>query len=374
MQSIEEFLNDMRANELSDQTIKNVKRSLELLDEFKPLEECTREDITAFIVSLNGKYKTSSLQVRKINIKQFFKAQGRADLVDHIKIKKVFKDIDTTKLLTVDDVNDLIEATASLKYRAIWAVMWESGARINEVLAIKRNDIFETDHGFEVKIYSSKTANRTGNGYRKILLIESAGHIRNYQLESTSSDPRLFPVGYDSTIRALRKAGTAIGMDGIYPHLIRHSKATSLVKENVQESIIRRQLGWTPDSPMIKRYIHLNDDDLIQNQLERAGIKKEDVVQSTGLIKPAESKLNVLEEANKTLSTEMEDIKKEMERQEKIKKNLQEMNSNRQDNFEKQAKELGELRAAQKKTDEKMNNIELLIEKRAFEILKGGLD
>ena len=298
MQSIQEFLNDMRANELSDQTIKNVKRSLELLNEFKPLEECTREDITEFIVSLNGKYKSSSLQVRKINIKQFFKAQGRADLVDHIKIKKVFKEIDTTKLLTVDDVNNLIEATASLKYRAIWAVMWESGARINEVLTIKRADMVETDHGYEVKIYSSKTANRTGNGYRKILLIESAGHIRNYQLESTSSDPRLFPVGYDSTIRALRKAGKAIGMDGIYPHLIRHSKATSLVKENVQESIIRRQLGWTEDSPMIKRYIHLNDDDLIQNQLERAGIKKEDVIQSTGLIKPTDSKLNKLEAAN----------------------------------------------------------------------------
>ena len=284
MQSITEFLNDMRANDLSDQTIKNVKRSLELLDKFKPLEKCTREDITAFVVSLNGKYKPSSLQVRKINIKQYYKAQGRADLVDHIKIKKVFKDIDTTKLLSVDDINNLIEATASLKYRAIWATMWESGARINEVLAIKRKDMFETDHGFEVKIYSSKTANRTGNGSRKILLIESAGHIRNYQLESTSGDPRLFPVGYDSTIRALRKAGKAAGIGGIYPHLIRHSKATALVKENVQESIIRQQLGWTPDSPMIKRYIHLNDDDLIQNQLQRSGIKKEDVVQSTGLI------------------------------------------------------------------------------------------
>lgn len=309
MQSIEEFLNDMRANELSDQTIKNVKRSLELLDEFKPLEECTREDITAFIVSLNTKYKPSSLQVRKINIKQFFKAQGRGDLVEHIKIKKVFKDIDTSKLLSVDDINNLIEATASLKYRAIWAVMWESGARINEVLAIKRNDMLETDHGFEVKIYSSKTANRTGNGYRKILLIESAGHIRNYQLESTSSDPRLFPVGYDSTIRALRKAGKAIGMDGIYPHLIRHSKATSLVKGNVQESIIRRQLGWTPDSPMIKRYVHLSDEDLINNQLERAGIKKEDVLQSTGLIRPVESKLDILEEANAKQAAELEELR-----------------------------------------------------------------
>ena len=325
----------MRANELSDQTIKNVKRSLELLNEFKTLEECTREDITAFIVSLNEMYKPSSLQVRKINIKQYFRAQGRGDMVEHIKIKKVFKDIDTSKLLSVDDVNNLIEATASLKYRAIWATMWESGARINEVLAIKRNDMLETDHGFEVKIYSSKTANRTGNGYRKILLIESAGHIRNYQLESTSSDPRLFPVGYDSTIRALRKAGKAIGMDGIYPHLIRHSKATSLVKENVQESIIRRQLGWTEDSPMIKRYIHLNDDDLIQNQLQRAGIEKEELPQTTGLIKPVESKLDILEEVNA-----------------------------------KQAGELAELRAAQKKSDEQLAAIQELLKISAIHNIK----
>ena len=356
MQSIEEFLNDMRANELSDQTIKNVKRSLELLDEFKPLEECTREDITEFVVSLNGKYKPSSLQVRKINIKQYFKAQSRADLVDHIKIKKVFKDIDTTKLLSVDDVNKLIEATASLKYRAIWAVMWESGARINEVLAIKRNDMLETDHGFEVKIYSSKTANRTGNGYRKILLIESAGHIRNYQLESTSSDPRLFPVGYDSTIRALRKAGKAIGMTGIYPHLIRHSKATSLVKENVQESIIRRQLGWTEDSPMIKRYVHLSDEDLINNQLERAGIKKEDVEKSKGLIKPAESQLDKLQESNaqqKVVIAGME----------------QYINSLIDDN-ENTNTEIEELRTAQKRNEEQMNNLDNLVNQKIADILK----
>lgn len=331
MQSIEEFLNTMRMNDLSKQTIKNVKRSLELLNDFKPLDECTQEDITAFVISLNGKYKPSSLQIRKINIKQYFKAQGRADLVDHIKIKKIYNEIDNSKLLTVDDINHLIEATASLKYKAIWATLWESGARINEVLAIERKDMIETDHGFEVKIFSSKTADRTGNGSRKLLLIESAGHIRNYQIESTSSDPRLFPVGYDSTIRALRKAGKAIGRPGIYPHIIRHSKATALVMEGVQESIIRRQLGWTPDSPMIKRYIHLNDDDLIKNQLQRAGIKKEDIVQSIGLIKPTESMVDKLQEANV-----------------------------------RQAAELDELRAAQKKSEEQMKIIQKLLN------VKGG--
>jgi len=312
MQSITEFLNTLRMNDLSDQTIKNVKRSLELLDDFKPLEECTKEDITAFIISINGKYKPSSLQVRKINIKQYFKAQGRTDLVEHIKIKKIFKEIDDSKLLTVDDINKLIEVTASLKYKAIWAVMWETGARINEVLVIERKDIIETVHGFEVKIYSSKTAGRTGNGSRKLLLIESAGHIRNYQIESTSSDTRLFPVGYDSTIRALRKAGKAAGIGGIYPHLIRHSRATTLVKENVQESIIRKQLGWTEDSPMIKRYVHLKDDDLIINQLQRAGIEKEDVLRKSGIIKPGLSVVDKLQKANRQQAAELEEMKVQM--------------------------------------------------------------
>ena len=283
--------------------------------------------------------------------------------MSHIKIKKVFKELDNSKLLTVDDINHLIEVTASPKYRAVWAVLWESGARINEVLSIQRKDVIETGHGFEVKIVSSKTADRTGNGSRKLLLIESAGHIRNYQLESTSSDTRLFPVGYDSTIRALRKAGKAAGIAGIYPHLIRHSKATALVMEGVQESIIRRQLGWTADSPMIKRYVHLNDDDLIQDQLQRAGIKKDDVVTSHGLINPAASTVDVLEMANTQMAAELADIKTEMERQEQIKSNLQEMNKNRQDELERQAAELEDIKS-------KMNGLDALITKKALEILE----
>lgn len=311
MQTINEYLNTMKANGLSKQTIKNVKRSLEMLDEFKPIDQCSKQDITNFIVSIQDHYKPSTLQIRKINIKQYFKDQGRADIVEHIKIKKVFTDIDNSKLLTVDDVNELIKATPSKKYKAIFAGLWETGARINELLSITMNDVVEGAHGYQVTIHSTKTSSRTGNGARKLLLIESAGYVRDYLNERTDNDNRLFAVGYDGVKLALKNAGKAIGRPGLYPHLLRHSKATDLVRSNTQESIIRQQLGWQPDSPMIKRYIHLSDAAVIEDQLRRSGIQKADQTEAKGLDKP-ESIIDKLQEANQKQAAELDLLQRQV--------------------------------------------------------------
>ena len=312
MQTIEQYLNTLKANGLSKSVVKNAKVALEQLNDFKKLDECTAEDITGFVVGMQDKFKSSTIQVKKINIKQFYRAQGMVELVNHIKIKKSHHELDSSELLSIDDVNELIKVTGSPKYKALWAVLWETGGRISEVLAIdKKKDLVEHSHGYEVKLYASKTAH-TSNGYRRMMLIESAPYIRNYLLESTSTDNRLFPIVYESTIYAIKKAGKAIGRPEIYPHLFRHSKATQLVKDGVQESLIRKQLGWTGDSEMISKYIHLNDDDLIENQLQMAGIKKEDVIQKSELIKPGASMVDKLQEANRVQSAELEEMKVQM--------------------------------------------------------------
>jgi len=313
MQSIEQYVNTLKANGLSNSVVKNARVALEQLNEYKTLDECTADEITAFIVGMQDRFKISTIQVKKINIKQYFNAQGCPELVDHIKVKKSIHELDSSELLSIDDVNKLIEVTTSPKYKALWAVLWETGARISEVLAIdKTKDLIEHPHGYEVKIFGSKTAH-TGNGYRRMMLIESAPFIRNYLLESTSTDSRLFPIVYESSIYAIKKAGQAIGRPGIYPHLFRHSKATELVREGIQESLIRKQLGWTGDSEMISKYIHLNDSDLIENQLQRAGIKKEDVLQKSELIKPEASMVDKLQEANREQAAELAEMKEKME-------------------------------------------------------------
>ena len=322
MQTIEQYLNTLKANGLSKSVIKNAKVVLEQLNEFKHLDECTADDITSFVVGMQDKYKSSTIQVKKINIKQYFRAQGKTELVDQIKIKKSIHELDSSELLSIDDVNALIKVTASPKYKALWAVLWETGGRISEVLAIdKTKDLIEHPHGYEVKLYASKTAH-TGNGYRRMMLIESAPYIRNYFIESTSTDKRLFPIVYESTIYAIKKAGAAIGRPDIYPHLFRHSKATQLVKDGVQESLIRKQLGWTADSEMISKYIHLNDEDLIDNQLKLAGIKKEEVINKSELIKPESSVVDKLQEANVRQAAELQEMKAQMAEMQEFKESL----------------------------------------------------
>jgi hypothetical protein len=54
----------------------------------------------------------------------------------------------------------------------------------------------------------------------------------------------------------------------IHCHLLRHAQATDMVKRSYNEAIIRKKLGWSSTSPVIARYQHLNDEDVINATLE----------------------------------------------------------------------------------------------------------
>ena len=69
---------------------------------------------------------------------------------------------------------------------------------------------------------------------------------------------------------------------------------------------------------MISKYIHLNDDDLIENQLLMAGIKKEEVLQKSELIKPDASIVDKLQESNKQQAAELAEMKEHMAEMEQI--------------------------------------------------------
>jgi hypothetical protein len=46
-----------------------------------------------------------------------------------------------------------------------------------------------------------------------------------------------------------------------------------LASQNVPESVIRKHFGWTPQSAMVERYLHLSGRDVDSKVLEAAGVK-----------------------------------------------------------------------------------------------------
>jgi integrase len=70
----------------------------------------------------------------------------------------------------------------------------------------------------------------------------------------------LFSWSYGKVRKLFEKASDILGRR-VYPHLLRHSRATHLAKF-LTESQLKAYFGWTQDSKMTRIYIHLSGKDV----------------------------------------------------------------------------------------------------------------
>ena len=267
--SIEQFLNEMRADGISEKALTNARNTLKQLNDFKHIEDVDGNDINDFIIYIREKhgYKESTIGVRKTYIKKFFRANDLDMIVKRVKVKKSPTHLDPMDILIAEDIDLIIENVTHPKYKALIAMLWESGGRIEEILAVKKDtDLIETDLGYKLYLFGDKT--RAHNyAYREMLLSQSAPYVRDWLLNNNSDSEYLFPF-WSSGVRTefsnlYEKLNTKYGFKKpINAHAYRHACATRLVREEVQESIIRKQMGWTPDSKMLKVYVHLASSDV----------------------------------------------------------------------------------------------------------------
>ncbi len=290
--------------------------TINTLDRFKPLETITKSDLMRFFETLDK--PDTSLSLFQTIVKKYFRAISRPELIEWIKKKRPKETLHPNDILTTDDINKMIDATESPYYKAVIAFLFESGCRISEARALKFKDFKDTDQGMVVNIPTSKTA----AGLRKIIIPFSSQYIRNLKLYSGLTDgDYVFKIKTWQTDNMLKiiakKAGITKPMSA---HKLRHAQATDLVRRGYNESIIRKKLGWSPTSPMIARYININDEDVINATLENSG-KLPQTASPRIEIKEAERlslvdaamQFSKLTEDNEQLRTSYEELKKQIE-------------------------------------------------------------
>lgn len=313
MLTIEEFINSYKANNRTKSTIKNARYALEQLNRFKPLEEVTPNDINEFIIHIREKYgyTEGTINNRKTYIKSFFKMNDMDGVVKRVKVPKIVTDLNPKDILIASDIDLIIENLVHPKYKALVAVLWETGGRIEEVLAIeKEDDLIETDLGYKVTLFGDKTRQHN-YAYREILLSQAAPYVRDWILNNNKDSPYLFPIK-SGVVRTTfsdlhEKLHNSFGFKKpLNPHMFRHACATRLCREEVQESYIRKQMGWTPDSNMLAVYIHLASSDVYDYHAGKiTGEDKESI--STKIKQPALTgfdRIGALEAAVKALFNE----------------------------------------------------------------------
>lgn len=257
-------------------------RTLEMLN--KGYMEMTKQDLMTWSFHLDAAYKPATTVVYRVSIKSFFRwlyiddedSKEYPPIVRWMKIKKLKKDYGK-HVMTRQDILALMKCTSLPRDRAIIHVLYESGCRAGEFLNMKVGEVVFDQYGVVIRV-NGKT------GERRVRLVESIPdltlwmnmhpHRDNPNAALWVSVLKPFNLIERVTLNAvISKIADRAGLPkGISAHSFRHSRATHLASD-LTEAQMKVCFGWTGDSTMPGRYVHLSGRDVDSTLLRLSGIE-----------------------------------------------------------------------------------------------------
>jgi len=221
----------------------------------------------------------------KVVLRVFYRWLRNCDYPEEtswIKLKSTNNHKFPEELLTVEEVNRLVDAAEHIRDKAFIQTLYESGCRIGELLALQIKHV-KIDNFGAVLLVNGKT------GQRRVRVIVSAPKlqqwIENHPLKTDPNAPLWVTVGtnsrnkvwnYGTAKEVLKKLVKKAGIKKrVYPHLFRHSRATHLAN-HLTEAQMKQYFGWVQGSKMASIYVHLSGRDVDKALLKLNGIKVEE--------------------------------------------------------------------------------------------------
>jgi site-specific recombinase XerD len=283
--TLRRFLAYLKQNNLSMNSIFLYARSLILLDNFtkKRFEEVTRDDLELFLGHVAEKYSATQVDNIKVYIKKFYKWLLGNDefyppLVKWIRKSNKRPQLERSSLLTYDEFLSMIRACDDIRDRAMLWVLWEGGMRVGELLSLKIRDVQKLNEKMLAITVRGKTGPRT------IPLCLAVPDLKKWiEKHPRRDDPdaplfitnRGNPLTGDHVNVLLKKYAARAGIrKRVYPHLLRHSRATDLASE-FPEPLLRKLFGWTQGSRVPSIYLHIASEDVIREYSRALGVEVE---------------------------------------------------------------------------------------------------
>jgi len=201
--------------------------------------------------------------------KRFLKWSGcdTSDLEkDRLKLPKIEDTVTVKDLYTRKELAVIFQNCNNTRDRAMLEVLYESAARATELLSMTfENTTFDED-GSATTIMSGKT------GTREIPLYESVPALRAWL--------NVHPTGKGLIWIRLIQPSAVIGARHLHHimeltldragikgkkklvHMMRHTRATELVRLGIHGQSLSKFMGWTKKSNMEATYIHLSTEDV----------------------------------------------------------------------------------------------------------------
>ena len=300
---VKEFLSYLSANDVGVSRQLKYLFGLQNINSWlnKDFESATKKNIQEIISQMkNGKKKNGSPKYtnwtqhdHRIYLKKFYTWLKNKDIDDEDDwvIPKEVKWIKASRprgnnklpsdLLTSKDIELLVDNCRNLREKALILTLFESGARIGEILTLKIMDVEFDDYGAMLNI-NGKT------GYRKIRIVGSSPAIskwlndehpkrddkNSYVFCNINQSKGGSILSYASAKKILNNLKKRTGFNKpLNPHHFRHSRATVLA-ESLSDSQRCHYLGWQQGSQMARIYTHIEDTNRVI--LELNGLVKKD--------------------------------------------------------------------------------------------------
>ena len=229
----------------------------------KTPEELTCQDVREFLLAKKDEgLKATTLNLYNSAIRFFYRNVLHI-LWDDITVPRMIQDHKLPTVLSPDEVDRLLNATGDLKYKAMFATMYSSGMRVSEVIHLHYDDISRTN----MQIHVRNTKNRTDR--YTILSERNLALLTEYWFACGRPRGILFPNKFtgdyltaSSVEQVIRRSAMAAGLSGVTPHCLRHSFATHLMEQGVEQRNIQALLGHR-DPRSTEIYLHVSNKSLM---------------------------------------------------------------------------------------------------------------
>lgn len=229
------------------------------------LKDLNHHHIRSFLAKLRTDHKTVSVARKLSAIKSFLRwctkeghlLSSPADLIEHPKLPQSLP-----KSVSVDEAFALCEPPDQVRNRAIIELLYASGLRVSELVALNIEHID----------LNSKLVRVMGKGQKERLVPfhDTCAAALKILIAGQSSKMPLFmgTQGGRIHVRVVRRLiaeyGKSLGIGGsMFPHRLRHSFATHLLENGADLKSIQEMLGHASISTT-QRYTEVNLDYLMK--------------------------------------------------------------------------------------------------------------
>ena len=240
-----------------------IEKFIEFID--KPLSEVRLDDLQIWKRGLEARFKPTTVANKVLVVKSLFSFAVKVgylpiNIGSFIKPPKT-KEALAEKILTVEDVKRLIDATKTHRDALMLSLMYTCGLRISEVVGLTWDDLKpHLDGGGKATVYGKGSKTRVviipPRLWRQVLEFKIISHSPRWVFVTRTDKQMERSIVHRMIKRTCQRSGVD---ERVSCHWLRHSHATHSLEAGCNLRLLQQSLGHA-SVMTTEKYLHISPD------------------------------------------------------------------------------------------------------------------